>query len=110
IIAAPDVGSIAIGGVSGTFYLTNQSLQVGNNLRPRNAVGSLNAVDVGYGLRAVTGSLTAYFDGVSRGIYDYFVSGTAAALSWQTSYGTNSYTCNILRAKYQTPCVVAGGN
>lgn len=110
IMAAPDVGSIAIGGVSGTFYLTNLSLQVGNNLRPRNAVGSLNAVDVGYGLRAVTGSLTAYFDGVSRGIYDDFVSGTAAALSWQTTDGTNTYTWNIPRAKYQTGRVVAGGN
>lgn len=110
VMAAPDVGSIAIGGVSGTFFLTQLSLQVGNNLRAQNALGELNAIGVGYGLRDVTFSFQAYFDGVSRSIYDDFVSGTEATLSWQASDGTNTYTFNLPRVKYSTGRVVAGGN
>lgn len=110
VMAAPDVGSISIGGISGTFFLTQIGFQVSNNLRPRNAVGNLNAVDVGYGLRSVTGSLTAFFDGISRGIYEDFVNGTAVALSWQATDGSNTYAFNLPRVKYQTGRVFAGGN
>lgn len=110
VMAAPDVASISIGGVSGSIFLIQLSLQIGNNLRAQNALANLNAIGIGYGQRDVTGSMEVYFDSVSRQIYDDFVNGTAASLSWQASDGTNTYTFTLPNIKYSTGSVPTPGN
>ena len=110
IMAAPDVANITVGDTSGTIFFTDLSFQLNNNLRAQNAVGKLNAVGIGYGLREVTGTMTAYFDALSQQMYDDFVAGTEASISFEATDGTNTYTFTIPRIKYQTGRVVAGGN
>jgi hypothetical protein len=110
VMAAPDAANITVGSTSGTLYFTDLSFQVNNNLRQQNAIGSLAAVGIGYGIREVTGSMTAYFDATSGQMYDDFVAGTEASLSFELSDGTNTYTVNFPRIKYQSGRVVAGGN
>jgi len=110
VMSAPDVANITVGSTSGTIYFTDLSFSLNNNLRPQNAVGSLAAVGIGYGMREVTGTMNAYFDGLSSQMYDDFVSGTAASLSFEATDGTNTYTFTLPNIKYETGRVVAGGN
>lgn len=110
VMAAPDVASITVGDTSGTIYFTDLSFSVNNNVGAQNAVGSLNAVGIRYGLREVTGKMTAYFDALAQQIYDDFVAGTEASLSFDATDGTNTYTFHFPRIKYQSGQVVAGGN
>lgn len=110
VMGAPDVASITVGSTSGTIYFTDLSFSINNNLRAQNAVSSLAAVGIGYGLREVTGSMTAYFDAISQQMYDDFVAGAEASLSFQMTDGTNTYTVTFPRIKYQSGQVVAGGN
>lgn len=110
VMAAPDVASITVGSTSGTIYFTDLSWSLNNNVAAQNAVGSLNAVGIRYGLREITGSMTAYFDALSQQMYDDFVAGTEASLTYQMTDGTNTYTVTFPRIKYQSGRVVAGGN
>lgn len=110
VMGAPDVANITVGDTSGTIFFTDLSLTLNNNLRAQNAVGNLNAVGIGYGLREVTGNMTAYFDSLSQQIYNDFVAGTEASISFDLTDGANTYTITIPRIKYQSGRVVAGGN
>lgn len=61
-----NVGEIAEAGsaVTGPNYIMSASVSLNNNLRPRNAIGSLGAVSVGAGRCNVTGSLSTYFGNI----------------------------------------------
>lgn len=62
--ATSNVARIAEGGsvISGSNFVTSLSLNVANNLRRQNAVGSAASVGIGSGDFAVTGQITSYFD------------------------------------------------
>jgi hypothetical protein len=111
VMAAPDVAAITIGGVGGTVYVTQLSWQMSHNLRMQNAVGNLAAVGIGYGQTTITGSIEAYFDGISGDLYDLAVAGTESSLSFDvTDAEGNSYTIEFPRIKFNNPRANAGGN
>lgn len=108
VMSAIEVGSITVGGVSGTVYYTDLSFNLKNNCRVQNAIGQLNAIGIAYGRREITGQMTAYFS--SSDLYEEFVQGNESSLSFTLSDGSNSYAFNFPRTKYITGRVVAGGN
>ncbi len=62
--SSSNVARIARGGVTiaGKNFVLQATMAIANNLRRRNAVGSLGAVSVGQGEFSVTGALQTYFD------------------------------------------------
>lgn len=111
VMAAPDVLNLTVGGVGGTLYVTELSFQVSHNLRMQNAVGNLAAVGIGYGQTVINGSLSAYFDATSAGLYDLAVAGTESSLSFDvTDAAGNSYTIEFPRIKFNNPRANASGN
>ena len=110
VMGAPDAANLTVGNVAQTVYFTDLSLQVTSNLRNQNAVGNLYSVGIGYGIREVTTSETVFFDTNSKQMYDDFVGGTEASLSFDATDGTNTYNFNLPRIKYSSGQVVAGGN
>jgi len=60
--AASNVATLAIGGeVQTDNFVMEASIEVENNLRERNALGTLGATSIGAGEFSVTGSLNTYF-------------------------------------------------
>ena len=61
--AASNVATISIGGEPvGDNFVMEASIEVENNLRERNALGTLGAISIGAGEFNVTGSLSTYFN------------------------------------------------
>ena len=61
--AASNVATISIGGEAmGDNFVMEASIEIENNLRERNALGTLGAISVGAGEFSVTGSLNTYFN------------------------------------------------
>jgi len=61
--SASNVATIAIGGEAmGDNFVMEASIEIENNLRERNALGTLGAISVGAGEFSVTGSLNTYFN------------------------------------------------
>lgn len=62
--SSSNVGRIAEGGspITGKNYVLQADINLNNNLRYQNAVGSIGAVGVGAGEFGVTGTLQTYFD------------------------------------------------
>ena len=61
--AASNVATIAIGGEPmGDNFVMEASIEIENNLRERNALGTLGAISIGAGEFSVTGSLNTYFN------------------------------------------------
>lgn len=108
VMTAVDVGTITVGGVTGTLFYTDMSFSLTNNCRYQQAVGSLDAVGIGYGRREITGTLNAYFE--DQDLYEEFAAGNASSLSFICTDGTNSYTITFPKIKYSAGTVVAGGN
>ncbi|MGE3845141.1 MAG: phage tail tube protein [Vicinamibacterales bacterium] len=58
-----NIGDIIAGGapITGPNYVLQASIEINNNLRQQNAIGSIGAVGIGVGEFGVTGSLQTYF-------------------------------------------------
>lgn len=58
-----NVGRIGFGGttITGPNYVMSATIEVNNNLRRQNAIGSIGAVGIGVGELSVTGTLETYF-------------------------------------------------
>ena len=112
VLAAPDVATISLGGLSGAVFVTDLSLQLRNNLRIQTALGQLTAAGVGYGRREITGSMTVYFESLE--LYEQFVSGATSSLTFEIgeggANGTGGYAWHLPRLKYRSGQVLAGGN
>ena len=79
INAAANFASLAITGVTGP-ELTSLNLNVRNNLRQQQVIGSVNPRGLGTGRFEVDGDFIAYFE--NEELYDLFVAGTASDLSF----------------------------
>ncbi len=108
VMSAVDVGTITVGGVSGSMFYTEISFSLSNNLRTQNAIGSVGAIGIGYGRREITGSITAYFENAD--LYEEAVTNAASSIAWPVSDGTNSYNFTLPRLKFTSRRAVAGGN
>lgn len=84
------------------------SLNLNNNLRGIQAVGSLGSVDIGVGRCNVAGSVVVYFsDGT---LYRKYLENTPTDLSFRTTDADgNSYVFTLPRVKFTQGSVVAGG-
>lgn len=77
-----DVGRIGVDGsvVTGPNFVMSATININNNLRRQEAVGSVGAIGIGNGEFTVTGSLNTYFGDST--VYDQVLANTA------TSYDT----------------------
>lgn len=110
-MAAPDVANIAISGVAGQVYYSSLSFTLSNDCSIRGAIGSKDAIGVKYGRRTIEGNLSAYFDVNSVPLYDKYVTGTEAAISFDMADADgNTYHVELPRTRFTTGRRVAGGN
>lgn len=108
INAASNFGSLAVTGASG-IELTALNLNVTNNLRQQQVIGSIESRGISTGRFEVSGDLTAYFE--DEALYDLFLDGTAADLTFNlTDSLGNDYEFVIANLKFEKGEVVAGGN
>lgn len=107
--AANDFASLSLDSLSPTPSIQTISLNINNNLRAQQAVGSVDAVGIGSGRFEVTGSLQAYFE--SKALYDNYLNATAGSLSFTLgSVTSEKYTISLPNIKLSSGRVVAGGN
>jgi len=101
-----DVADIYEGGVLQAL-VDELSLQLSNNLRGNNAVGSTENVCVAAGEFSVTGNLNVYFQDWTA--YQKFLDNDASSLRFKLSDVNGAYYFNVPRIKFPTLEVVAGG-
>lgn len=102
-----NVNSFLEGGAAQTGILS-LSLQVANNLRARNQIGTLGAVSIGSGTIAVTGTMQAYFE--SETLVDKYLNWTQSGIRLITvDAATDYYLLDLPAVKYSNARRVAGG-
>lgn len=110
-MAAPDMAALSVGGVVGSVYYTTLSLTVNNNAAVRPALGQVDAIGVRYGQRVIEGTMNAYFGSDSVALYDLFVSGADADISFtMTDTDGDSYIVTMPRCRFITGKRTANGN
>ncbi len=100
--AVANVGNIMENdAVDADLYFQEISFSINNNLRGKQAIGTLGNFDVGSGTFEVTGTANVYFK--DETIYDKFVAATATNLSFSISDSDgNSYSFSFPKVKFQT--------
>lgn len=99
-------GQIQIGNAGGTLTsvatITSIELTINNDMSPAFVVGSCSAAQLEYGMATVSGTISAYFDGLD--LYNRFMNETETAISFtlNNAVGTRPYTFLIPRAKFNT--------
>ena len=97
--AASNVATIAIGGEAmGDNFVMEASIEVENNLRERNALGTLGAISVGAGEFGVTGSLSTYFNDAT--LLQKVVDNSETSLTLGFSKGDESIVFILPRVKF----------
>lgn len=109
INAVANVGRIAEAGttVTGPNYVTEMTIEVGNNLRERTAVGTMGLVGVGTGQFAVTGTLATYFGDAT--MYTKLVNSTATSISVRFVKNNQWYVIQLPKIKLSGGTPQAGG-
>ena len=93
---------------AGTLYFQSLEIELDNNVRGQDAVGTLGFVGVVPGRMNLTGSIELYFEDST--LYDKFVAATSFNLSFMVADGSgNRYIVTVPRAKYTSMEIVAGG-
>lgn len=109
--AVNNIAAIVFDGDPGatSFYFNSLSVNLDNQLRGQEAVGTLGLIGVEAGRLALTGSIELYFE--NSALFDRFRAATAFSLSFlaQDAAG-NTYVVTIPRAKYTSMEIVAGGS
>jgi hypothetical protein len=88
-------------------YVQELSFAIANNLRPVMAIGSDVMMEIAVGKADITGTLNAYF--TTDRLFDKFLAGTAIALQFSITDGTNTYTILIPKVKFETESIPASG-
>ena len=104
--AVNNVASLKEGGSTYGDKVMSLDLSIENNLRVRNAIGTLGATSIGLGQFVVTGSMSVYF--ASSAVYTKFLNGTDSSLEFQLNDGTNHYTFLLPKVEYTAGNVTAG--
>lgn len=99
-------GSISIGNAGGALTpiatITSIELSINNDTSAAFVVGTCSAAQLEYGMATVSGTISAYFDGLD--VYNRFLNETETALSFtlNNAAGNRPYTFLIPRAKFNT--------
>jgi hypothetical protein len=105
-----NVSAIVFDGDPGasTYYFNKLEVEINNNVRGQDAVGTLGYIGIVPGRMEVTGSIELYFD--SNALFTKFQNATAFALSIMVADSAGQrYILTIPRAKYTSMEIVAGG-
>lgn len=106
--ATGNVSAISEGGALITVAAKDIKLNISNNLRYKDQIGSKYAADVGYGTFEVTGSFTLYFEDLVA--YQKFENHTASSLSWRmTDDSGNVIVITVPRLFYTKASAPAPG-
>lgn len=106
--AVTNVQDFTIDAVAYSGCISSLGVNVKNNARAIQCIGSLAARDMKLGTIEFTGDMVLYFNEGTN--YANFVAGTEFAFSFKLEDDAgNSYTFDVPRAKFETGEVVAGG-
>lgn len=107
VMAGIDVTSLVVSGITGVDY-QSMTLDIENNLRVQRKLGSASARGVGYGRRAITGSIVCYFEDLAA--YEDFLANEAPSIVATVSDGTKSYTITLPKVRLLGGEVPTPGN
>jgi hypothetical protein len=106
--AVTNVQNLTIAGVPYAGCISSLGLQIKNNIRAIQCIGSLQARGMKLGTLEVTGDMEFYFNEGSN--YENFVEGTEFDVSFDLiDIDGNTYRFEISRAKFESGEVTAGG-
>jgi len=90
------------------IYGNAVAVDLNNNPRPQDAVGSNANIGIGTGRAEITGTISAYFS--NNDLVTKFVAGTATSLRFQvTDSDGNSYIATIPKIRFTSATTVATG-
>lgn len=111
INAVSNVASIIEGSTLAAMsgvYVQALDFTLANNARDLTAIGSLGAVDMGYGRCDITGTLKAYF--INNTLYDKYITNTRSGLSFRMADNAgNAYIVTFPAIEFSSAKVNAGG-
>ena len=106
--AVSNVIDIEIDDVPATVQFQSMTMDLTNNLRPQDAIGSLPHVGVALGQLEITGDMNIYFEDAS--MYNMFLAGTSFKFSFTAQdAAANKYVFTFNNVEFETGEVVAGG-
>jgi hypothetical protein len=89
------------------IYFQELAFTVNNNLRGRQAIGTLGNISVGLGRCDVNGTVTAYFE--SKDLYDKYVGASESGLSFKVEKNGKGYVFTFPRVKFSSDAINAEG-
>ncbi len=102
-----DVTTLTVGGAAGADFLA-LTIDVENSLRMQRKIGQKSVRGIGYGRRAVTGTLRIYFEDLQA--YNLLLADTTSSIVATISDGVNSFTITIPRIRFTGGEVPNPGN
>jgi hypothetical protein len=110
LTASANVGSIVKDGSTFSGALRSISLEIENNLRAQNQIGSTEAAGIGYGFLDVTGTIEAYFE--NEQLYEDLIDHDTVSLGWRMfDNDGNTYLVTLPKIYFTTGDPTApGGN
>lgn len=108
INAVSNVAKVIENGQPSPVYFSALSIEATNNLRAQNAIGTLGAIGIGYGVSEVTGSLTAFFS--NPDFYNKFIDNTETSIAFCIRDAEqNGYVFSMPRVKFSSGGAAASG-
>lgn len=106
--AVSNLIDIKIDDVVSTAQFQSLSLNLTNNLRAQDAIGSLPHVGIALGQLEITGDMNIYFEDAT--MYNLFLNGTAFKFEFTAQdAAANKYVFTLPKVEFETGEVVAGG-
>ena len=91
-----------------TANFQSLTLEMNNNLRAQDGIGSLGHLGIALSRLELSGSVGLYFEDSS--MYDLYLNGTAFSLSFRVKDTTNNqYIFTLPNVKFESGTVVSGG-
>jgi len=106
--AVSNVVEIKEDGVISTSKFKSITIDLSNNIRAQDAIGSLVHIGMVLGQVNITGNISIYFE--DKAMLDRFINNTSFSISFKVQdTAGNTYTFFIPSAKFQSGTVVSGG-
>lgn len=106
--AVSNLGGLEKDNVAMTAQIRSMTLELNNNLRGQEAIGTLGYVGIALGKLDITGNIELYFEDGSE--YTSFLTNDEFRLEFTvTDADSNSYKFTLPRIKYEEGTIVSGG-
>lgn len=106
--AVGNLSTIEKDGVTMAAKIKSMSMELTNNLRGQEAVGTLGYVGIGLGHLEITGSIELYFENADE--YQTFLDNSDFKFSFMVQDAAgNSYKLTFYRVKYEEGTILSGG-